>query len=69
MSDHYVFEHANGMTVDEHGKPQWPQHIRIVLDRRAAWELLYSLTQQLGREEQEWIQLYEYGELEKEKPE
>lgn len=59
----YVFEQGKVKTLGDKGETYFPHYIRSVMDRHAAWNLLYSLTQQLAREDETVIQIYQYGEM------
>lgn len=64
MSNHLVLEHGTCITTDEQPKRYtFDNHVRVVLDRQHAYDIMYSLLQQLREEDQQWVQLYFYGKM------
>lgn len=46
----YEFEQGIGRIIDERGKPHWPNHLTVHLNRERALRVIQEIAAQLGNE-------------------
>ena len=60
----YHFEESGGRTVDDRYKPHWPDTLHFKMNRRAAFDMISELMDQLRNEEFVMVGVANAGKME-----
>ena len=65
MSEHVVFECGGGYTFEQNGEKGifFPNYMRIVMDRGAAWDIFHALSHELMDDDRTVLQVYIHGKI------